>query len=540
MPDQHTDDRILQRDQCVVRYVLDRHASEQPDKIFIAFPDGKAMTYRETREMVLQTAAGLQSLGVERGGFVMSWLPNGLDIIRVLLAANYLGATHVPINTAYRGNLLEHVIRNSGATVMVAHADLVERLDGIDHSELKHVVSVGGDGAAPKGLEGHSSDLFDGPAPDALPDLDPPLEPWDTQSIIYTSGTTGPSKGVLSSYFHLWSMGEATCYYAGPLDRSLCYLPFFHAASLAGFMKMLCDGGSIGLIEAFDTKRFWSDINATESTTCMMLGSVATFLAKAGLTDEEKATSLKTLLGAPFNADAAEICRRSNLEGYACWNMTETSTPIISGPNPTKPATCGVLRDGAVGRLVDENDCEVPVGEPGELILRTDAPWAMNSGYYKEPEATARAWRNGWFHTGDAFRMDEDGEFFFVDRMKDAIRRRGENISSMEVEREVNAHEKVANSAAVAIPSEFGEDEVMIVVETVPGETVDPADLTEFLMPRMAHFMVPRYVRFIEELPKTPTLKIQKHLLRADGVTEETWDREAAGMKLKREKLGAA
>jgi len=161
----------------------------------------------------------------------------------------------------------------------------------------------------------------------------------------------------------------------------------------------------------------------------------------------------------------------------------------------------------------------------------------MNSGYNKEPEATTRAWRNGWFHTGDAFRMDEDGDFFFVDRIKDAIRRRGENISSMEVEREVNAHPRVANSAVVAVPSEHTEDEVLAVVQPVPDEKIDPVELSEFLVPRMAHFMVPRYIRIIDDLPKTPTLKIQKHLLRDEGVTDDTWDREAAGMKLKREKL---
>ena len=532
---------MLARDRCVVRSVLDRHAAEQPDKVFIAFPDGREITYGETHDMVVKTAVALHGLGVRQDGFVMSWLPNGLDIIRVFLAANYLGAVHVPINTAYRGNLLEHVIRNSGATVMVAHADLTDRLDGIELSELQHLVSAGGPAnSAPKGLQRHETGIFDGPLPDVVPEPERDIEPWNTQSIIYTSGTTGPSKGVLSSYFHLLSMGEATCYYAGSEDRSLCYLPFFHAASLAGFMKMICDGGSIGLVEAFDTTKFWADINATQSTTCMMLGSVATFLSKAGQSDDEKSTTCTTILGAPFNADVKAIGERSGIETYACWNMTETSTPIISGANPDKPGTCGVVRAGATARLVDDNDCEVAVGEVGELILRTDAPWAMNSGYYKEPEATARAWRNGWFHTGDAFRMDKDGDFFFVDRIKDAIRRRGENISSMEVEREVNAYPQVANSAAVAIDSEHGEDEVMIVVESAPGETIEPAALVEFLTPRMAHFMVPRYFRFVDELPKTPTLKIQKHLLRADGVTKDTWDREAAGMKLKREKLGAA
>ena len=255
---------------------------------------------------------------------------------------------------------------------------------------------------------------------------------------------------------------------------------------------------------------------------------------------DRKNTTLKTILGAPLNADCADIGKRSGIEVYACWNMTETSTPIISGANPDKPGTCGVVRDGATARLVDDNDCEVPPGTVGELILRTDAPWAMNSGYYKEEAATARAWRNGWFHTGDAFKMDEDGEFFFVDRIKDAIRRRGENISSMEVEREVNAFEPVANSAAIAIPSEFGEDEVMIVIEPKPDQEVNLEKMVEFLVPRMAHFMIPRYVRVVDDLPKTPTNKVQKHLLRDEAVTEDTWDREAAGIRFRRERLSSS
>src|SRR5262249_54835403 len=159
-------------------------------------------------------------------------------------------------------------------------------------------------------------------------------------------------------------------------------------------------------------------------------------------------------------------------------------------------------------------------------------------GYHQAPEATARAWRNGWFHTGDAFRVDAEGNYFFVDRMKDAIRRRGENISSFEVETEVAAHPKVREAAAVAVPSEFAEDEVMVAVAPVAGEKLDPRELIEFLIPRMAHFMVPRFVRILPELPKTPTQKVQKHLLRSEGITQDTWDREKAGIRVKREKVG--
>ena len=162
----------------------------------------------------------------------------------------------------------------------------------------------------------------------------------------------------------------------------------------------------------------------------------------------------------------------------------------------------------------------------------------MNHGYYKNPEATATAWRNGWFHTGDGFRYDEDGYFYFVDRIKDAIRRRGENISSFEVESEVTAHPDVREAAAVAVPSELGEDDVMIVVAPVEGREIDCERLFRFLEPRMAHFMLPRYIRIVDELPKTPTQKVQKVRLKGDGVTATTWDREVAGITVRRERIG--
>jgi crotonobetaine/carnitine-CoA ligase len=190
-------------------------------------------------------------------------------------------------------------------------------------------------------------------------------------------------------------------------------------------------------------------------------------------------------------------------------------------------------------RLVDDNDCEVPDGTVGEMILRTDRPWGMNHGYHKNPEATARAWRNGWFHTGDAFRRDASGNYFFVDRMKDAIRRRGENISSFEVEVEVVAFPAVREAAVIAVPSELGEDEVMAVVAPAPGHEIDPAALLAFLRDRLAYFMIPRYLRVLPELPKTPTAKVLKAELRAQGITPDTWDREQAGISIRRDRIGS-
>jgi crotonobetaine/carnitine-CoA ligase len=199
--------------------------------------------------------------------------------------------------------------------------------------------------------------------------------------------------------------------------------------------------------------------------------------------------------------------------------------------------TCGKVRPGVEVRLVDANDCEVAPGEIGELIVRTDAPWAMNSGYLNDPEATARAWRNGWFHTGDAFRQDADGSFFFVDRMKDSIRRRGENISSFEVETEVCAYPAVREAAAVAVSSDVGEDDVLVIVALNAGHDFSPADLIRFLANRMAYFMVPRYLRVLDDLPKTPTQKVEKHRLRTEGVTPDTFDREAHGLTIRGGKL---
>lgn len=531
------DPRIPNRNQCVLRNLVDRWATERPDKTHVIFEDGEEWSYAEVRRRVIAKAAGLQKLGVRQGDFVAVWLPSGRDGLLAFYAINYLGAVFVPFNTAYRGNLLAHVVANSGARLMIVHPDLVPRLAEIDCAELEQLVLITGGNAADIGMP---VTRFDDLCGDTLEPLERPIQPWDIQSIIYTSGTTGPSKGVLSSYLHMFSnAGPESWPMVGEDDRYMSVAPIFHIGGMGPPFVMLARGASVALIESFSTAQFWEIARKTQATVVFLLGVMATFLIKQEPSPEDRNHSVRAAFMVPLTDDAAAITERFGIDIYTIFNMTEISSPTVSEANPVKRGTCGRVRPHVEVRLVDANDCEVPVGAIGEMMVRTDRPWAMNSGYHRSPEATAKAWANGWFHTGDAFRKDEDGYFYFVDRVKDAIRRRGENISSFEVEVEVCAHPHVREAAAIAVPSEFSEDEVMVVVAPVPGRTIDHEDLATFLIEKMPYFMVPRYILILDELPKTPSAKVLKADLRKQGITADTWDRERAGMRVRREVFAA-
>lgn len=534
-PRDFTDPQIPNRAECVLRYLVDRWAEERGDKTHIVFEDGEEWSFTEVRRRVIAKAVGLQRLGVARGHRVAVWLPNGRDAILAFYAINYLGAVFVPFNTAYRGKLLEHVVHNSDARLIIVHPELVGRLSEIDRGQLEAAVITTAAEAPDLGLRVTRFDALDGDEADLAP-LDRPIDPWDLQSIIYTSGTTGPSKGVLSSYLHMYSnAGPESWPMVTGDDRYLTVAPIFHIGGMGPPFVMLARGGSVAIMENYTTDAFWGVVARTKSTVIFLLGVMATFLMKQPPSPADRAHSVRMAFMVPLTDDAPAFKERFGIDIYTIFNMTEISSPIVSGPNPVQRGTCGKPRPGVEVRLVDDHDCEVPVGTVGEMIVRTDRPWGMNSGYNKNPEATAEAWRNGWFHTGDAFRMDEDGYFYFVDRKKDAIRRRGENISSFEVEAEVCAHPHVREAAAIGVPSEFSEDEVMVVVAPTPGARIDVVELAEFLRARMPYFMVPRYIRVLPELPKTPSAKVMKAELRREGVTPDTWDREAAGMRVRRE-----
>jgi crotonobetaine/carnitine-CoA ligase len=520
------------RETCVLRYALEHQAAEQPDTEFVRFEFGGAWCYRETLHRAQRLGAALQALGIRQGDHVVAWMPNGREALETFFAINYIGAVHIPINTGYRGALLAHVLENSDARLIIAQAEFVDRLAEVDTAQLETIMVVG-DLVVPElafpalpgltTIDYHATTRTAGmPAP-----LDRPIEPWDLQSIVYTSGTTGPSKGVMSSYFHCYNgTNQEAWYCVRAEDRFLVNLPIFHIGGCFIIHAMLCRGGAITISPGFKTDSFWDLVRETKSTAVFLLGVMCTFLVKQPPRDDDREHPLRMVFSVPLSEESVRFPERFGCELYTIFNMTEIATPLISGRNPREPGLAGQARTGFELRVVDDNDIELADGEVGELILRSHLPWALNHGYYKDPEATARAWRNGWFHTGDAFRRDATGNFYFVDRLKDAIRRRGENISSFEVESVVNEHPAVRECAAVPAPSEHGEDEVMVVLAAKLGQTIAPPELLEFLAPRMARFMLPRYVRIMDELPKTPTAKVQKAELRAQGVTADTWDRE--------------
>ncbi|HSI00141.1 MAG TPA: AMP-binding protein, partial [Reyranella sp.] len=298
------DPRVPEADRCVLRPLLDHHAAATPDKVFARFPDGSEWTYAQTRAIARQAAIGLAAVGVTQGDHVLSWLPNGPDAIRVWFGLNYLGAVYVPINTAYRGSLLAHAVANSDARLIVAHADLIGRLADIDRAQLTTAVVLNGTTPAILGLAMHGRAALE-PQDGKLPPLTRKIAPWDMQSIVYTSGTTGPSKGVMSSYLQLYTMGTESFTALGADDRFMVNLPLFHVGGTAAVYAMLALGGSIAIVEAFDTASFWRVVSETRTTSCVLLGVMQTFLAKQAPGPQDRGHTLKSAIMVPLCEDAA-------------------------------------------------------------------------------------------------------------------------------------------------------------------------------------------------------------------------------------------
>jgi carnitine-CoA ligase len=493
----------------VVTRVLREGARAQPAKVAIRF-EAADYTYADLWSRARKAARVLREAGVKQGDAVLVMQENTIRFVDAWLGIALLGAIQVPVNTEYRGEILRHQVKNSGARLMLIEAPFVERLDalGDDRGAVEKLLVVEGDGGWENAFERAAE----------LPEADlPEVHEHDIVAIMYTSGTTGPSKGVRVAHAHAYmyaNLAGQTLELA-PDDVYYAPLPLFHIAGQWALVYASLQVGATAIVRRrFSATEFWSVVRETGTTVSFLLGAMANFLARQEPRPDDADNPLDRILLVPLVADLEDFRRRFGVRIGTCYGSTEVSVPLIAQFGVTDPTVAGRPVAGFQLRIVDEQDREVPVGQVGELVIRTAEPWIIATGYHNSPEATLSAWRNLWLHSGDAFRRDADDNYYFVDRIKDYIRRRGENISSFEVEREVNTFPAVLESAAVAVPSPHTEDDLKVAVVPKPGMTIDPEELREYLRARVPKFMVPDIVEVLAELPKTPTGKIQKHLLR--------------------------
>jgi|TARA_B110000211_G_C14071699_1_gene550272 crotonobetaine/carnitine-CoA ligase len=521
--------------------MLAQRAVQQGSDRALQHVDGSVLCWNEAYQDALHWADALERLGAIAGKPVVTIFSNSFDAYRSWLGCGWLGAIEAPINTNYKGDWLRHVISNTGAEIVLTEARFAQSVFDIADqlSDVKQCVVFGTlDSVPPSSLPFRVLSAEEFLQSAAVRERAEP-SPWDISSLIYTSGTTGRSKAVMVPWRQLQSSLDSGMIPRDRLHETGLYSPYpvFHVTGKAGFYYATVYGNPTVIREAFSPADFWADIRTHAPNGTVLLGPLAQMMLDQPAQPNDADNPLRTVVMAPVIADVDAFRSRFNVDVFTTYNMTEINCPIVSSPAACTGAnykSCGTVRDGVEVRIVDEHDIEVPVNTPGEMIVRGE-PWELNAGYWNMPEKTSEAWRNGWFHTGDAFTYDENGNYYFVDRAKDYIRRRGENISSFEVESIVNQYPAIAECGAAAVPAEEGEDEVKIAVVLVPDADFDPAELMGFLATRMPRFAIPRFVEIWDGLPKTEaTARIQKAKIRESGVTAKTWDRIKAGVKLPR------
>ncbi|MGE4335014.1 MAG: AMP-binding protein [Pigmentiphaga sp.] len=493
------------------------------------------LTYGELYLQARQVAAGLRSAGVGQDDPVLVMVGNNRQHVLAWLGISFAGAVEVPVNTAAFGRTLRHVVEDTGATTLILEAPFIDNLAALEGlSKLETVVICGDAEPQYASLSQYRCLRFETLC------AHPPLAPeqvqrsgWDAMAIMYTSGTTGPSKGVCITHAHAYThCAPSDIGGVEPDDVALVSLPLFHiGGQWNGLYQAWIAGATAALLDRFSASRFWEDARRYGATYTTLLGAQASFLMRQPPRDVDTRHAIRHLTMLPLIDNVDAFRERFGIAGVRTgYGISEGSSPIGAGYNQASPGACGWLKPLYEARLVDEFDCEVPCGQVGELVLRSKEPWILMTGYHGLPEKTAEAMRNQWLHTGDLFRQDSSGQFYFTDRAKDSIRRRGENISSYELEREACCHPAVTEAAAVAVKSEHTEEEIMIFAIAKSGMTLLAADLHAFLTARLPRYMAPRYVELVEDLPRTPTNRVQKHLLRAQGVTARTWDAQEHGV----------
>jgi carnitine-CoA ligase len=526
-------------------HVLRRQAAERGDRTFLIAPEEDVeFTFAEILDLSERVAGGLHAAGAVTGDRVVIMAKNSSSFVLSWFGTAIGGLVEAPINTAYEGEFLRHQAQLVDAKWAIVDDTLAERFVAIrarlPQLETFWVIDNGGLDAALAALRGagwnaapwtdlRDADRFDGPEPDAR----------DLTAVFFTSGTTGLSKGVSMPNAHMNFFAEITrCLTRFTEDDTwLSVTPLFHGnAQYMAVYPALIAGGRAVIRSRFSASRWVDQLREHDVTVTNFLGVMMDFVWKQPRRDDDADNSLRCVFAAPTASSIlADFKERFGIEAFVeVYGTTETSCPILSPYGEDRPAGAAGLNAAKwydVAIVDPETDVEVPVGEVGEFCVRPRHPWICSLGYYNMPEKTAESARNMWFHSGDAVRRDEEGWYYFVDRIKDAIRRRGENISSYEVEQAILGHPRVAECAVIGVPAdtEAGEDEVMAVI-VADGE-LTAADVWDWCRGRVPAFAIPRYVRFRADLPLTPSEKIQRNVLRDEAATAtDVFDRERASV----------
>src|SRR5215471_11223799 len=524
--------QVAPEDRTVPRLLMTQ-AVRYGDRTLFACGD-ESWSFRGAAEIAARTAGSLYAAGVQPGERVAILCSNRPELMRVFLGCAWLGAIAVPINTAAKGPQLGYALANSGARLLVIEDALAEvlqhcPLEGLPRDRIWCVGDPRAVYAAGPMLEAFPSAAAPTPPRD--------VKPSETLAILYTSGTTGPSKGVCCPHaqFYWWGTYSSRFLALREGDVLCTTLPLFHTNALNTFFQALVVGATQVVEPRFSASGFWPAMVRARADVTYLLGAMLPILLAQPPSDYEREHGVRVALAPGVPAGLiAEFKRRTGVELIDGYGSTETNFVIGDGVADQRLGKMGRLARGFHARVVDAQDNPLPPGVAGELVLRADEPFAFATGYFGMPDKTVEAWRNLWFHTGDRVVRESDGFFRFMDRMKDAIRRRGENISSYEVEQVLVRHPQVENAAVFPVRSELAEDEVMAAVVLRPGEKLGYEALLDYCQPRMPYFAVPRYLEYVDALPVTENGKVTKYKLRDRGITAATWDREKAGYKVAR------
>ena len=532
----------------VVGKVLAEQARTKGDAPFIQFEDGPMHSYAMAHELSNRVGNGFAGIGVGFGDNVAVMLNNRLEYLWTWFGLSRIGAVHVGINTALKGNFLTHVLGNTRSRIGFFEPEYLPWLADIedDVPDLQ-TVYVPGDIydtdnlPAFKRIEVRCFDEIMAGGPE---EIGVGISYRDVGMIMFTSGTTGPSKGALMPHGHLYLFGLCMKTHLGMTTADHYYIPMplFHAQGiLMQLYATLITGSSAVLTRQFRATTWIDDIRKHKATLANLLGVMNDFVLRQPAKNTDTDNNLRIVSAVPVTNETLENLRtRFAIPKFnEIFGMTECNLPVCRPIDAPDEAGCsGKVWDEYFEVIIadPETDEEVPMGEVGEILVRPKEAYCFMQGYNGMPERTVETWRNFWFHTGDAGRMDKRGFIWYIDRIKDTIRRRGENISSFEVEAVFLEHPAIAEVAAVAVKAEEGgEDEVLACIVLADGaEAPVPEDLLDFCTPRMPYFAVPRYIEYVTEIPTTPTAKIQKNKLRDRGLSAAAWDRDLAGYKVRR------